>query len=43
MSTTKYCGCLGCTEEAVAVIDRNGDRRTVCETHINGYEVMERV
>lgn len=38
------CGCLGCHEDADAVIDhpKHGER-TVCEDHINGHEVVRRV
>jgi len=38
------CGCLGCHDDAVAVIDHpTKGERTVCESHINGYRVKRRV
>lgn len=37
----RICGCLGCRAEATAVIDRDGDRRTVCDDHVNGYPVID--
>lgn len=44
MSTKSFCCCIGCGSEADAVIDHElHGQRTVCEEHINGYEVMKRV
>lgn len=38
------CGCLGCSDEAAAVIDHDDHgKRTVCADHIDGHEVIERV
>jgi len=41
--TDKTCGCIGCTESANAVIEKEGKRRTVCEDHIAGYDVEVRL
>lgn len=39
-----YCGCTGCGEPADAVIDHSEyGRRTVCEDHVNGHEVVDHV
>ena len=41
---TPTCGCIGCKNDATAVIDhpRHG-QRTVCSSDINGYEVIRYV
>ncbi|MFA1612026.1 hypothetical protein [Halobellus rubicundus] len=42
VEVTKGCGCLSCTDDAVAVIRHpEYGRRTVCGAHINGYDVVE--
>jgi len=39
-----FCGCIGCREDAVAVIDHpEHGHRTVCADDINGHEVVRRV
>jgi len=41
---TPLCGCLGCHDPAVAVIDHpEHGRRTVCERHRGDHEVIEDV
>jgi len=41
-SDTRVCGCLGCRDDAVAVIDHpEHGERTVCADDINGYDVVE--
>lgn len=38
------CGCVGCLEDAVAVIDHpEHGERTVCKSHINGHPVKRRL
>ena len=42
LERTKGCICLGCRDDAVAVIDHpEHGRRTVCGAHINGHDVDE--
>ncbi|MDQ2053265.1 hypothetical protein [Halobellus sp. H-GB7] len=42
LEATKYCGCLSCTDPAVAVIEHpKHGLRTVCGAHINGHDVDE--
>ncbi|WP_049986854.1 hypothetical protein [Halobellus rufus] len=39
---TRVCCCLGCIEDAVAKIDHpKHGQRTVCESDINGHDVVE--
>lgn len=39
---TAVCVCLGCRDDAVAVIDHpKHGKRTVCGDDINGYDVVE--
>jgi len=38
------CGCIGCTNDAVAVIDHpEKGRRTVCDGHVEGHPIIRRV
>jgi len=40
--SSRGCGCLGCRDDAVAVINHpDHGRRTVCGAHIDGHEVAE--
>ena len=42
LEATKGCGCLSCTDDAVAVIDHpKHGHRTVCGAHIDGHDVVE--
>jgi hypothetical protein len=39
---TRGCGCLGCTADAIAVINHaEHGRRTVCADDINGHDILE--
>lgn len=41
-SDTRVCGCLGCRDDAVAVIDHpEHGERTVCADDINSYDVVK--
>ena len=40
-SSTEGCGCLGCRDDAVTVIDHPHGERTVCGAHIDGYPILE--
>lgn len=43
-AATNPCGCVGCTDERVAVIDHpEYGRRVVCKSHVNGYPIIERI
>ncbi|MDR9381573.1 MAG: hypothetical protein RI560_07870 [Natronomonas sp.] len=44
IALTRYCGCLGCHNEATAIIthDTHG-RRAVCDEHAVGQVVLEDV